>query len=296
MKIWILNNTKIDKYKDWENYFNTIFIPLLDKYSKDDDIVLHLGNIFNNSDFVSIKILNKLIDIFSKIAEKRAFYFLDGYDTELLKTIKRIDNTTIIDEPLSIDNIKFIPKKYNIIEHIDNDIVFINSQIEQSLLKNYKQKFYCGYYDLMMKNDNIINVGTPYQLNENSSSGIYVVDSKSLKQKYLPNKKSIIYKTIRITNLSQIDDLDSEFINNNNVSIEIDKSLIDDKKLKIDVLLNKYNFKAVSYINETDDDIELIDNSSLKMEDLLIEKIKNSDNKLLLSEFENIMKIYKERY
>jgi len=32
------------------------------------------------------------------------------------------------------------------------------------------------------------------------------------------------------------------------------------------------------------------------MEDLIREKIKNSDNPDLMSEFENIMNIYKERY
>jgi len=296
MKIWILNNTKLDKNKNWEDYFNTEFIPILKKYSKPDDIVLHLGHIFNNSDLVSVKSINKMLQNFSEIAQIRPFYFLDGYDSELLKLIKTLKNTHIIDTPTLLDNIKLIPKRFNVIEYIEGDMIFLNSQIDQSILEKYEQQFYCGYSDLRIENKNIINVGTPYQLDKKSSSGFYIVDSISKKHKYMLNKNSEQFKTIRITDIKQIEDLDTDFISKNNISVEIDKSLVDDKKIKIDVLLNNFNFKSISYINDSEEDIELIDNSSLKMEDLLLEKIKNSDNKKLLSEFENIMKIYKERY
>jgi len=295
MKIWILNNTKIDKKSNWENYFENDFIQKLEKYSKEGDIVIHLGHIFNNSEIISVKNINKMLDIFEKISSLRTMYFLDGYDTELLKLIK-LNNTIIVNEPLLIDNVKIIPKKYNIIEHIEGDIVLINSQIEQSILENYQQDFYCGLYDMKTEYKNITNVGTPYQLGEISSDGFYVIDATTKKKKYFQNNTDIKYKTIRITDIKQIDDLDKDFINDNNISIEIDKSLVEYKKIKIDVLLNNFNFKKISYINDEEDEIEIIDNTSLKMEDLLIEKIKNSENKNLLSEFENILKIYKEKY
>lgn len=297
MKIWVLNNTKIDKNKNWEQYFNTIFIPNLTKYSKDGDIVLHLGHIFNNSDLVNIKSINKLLSLFSKISKLRPFYFLDGYDTELLKLIKNIKNTTIVDNPLTINNVKLIPKKFNIIEHLENDIIFINSQVEQSILEKYNNyNFYCGYYDLNSEHKNIINVGTPYQLNKNSSSGFYVVDTLTKKHKYFNNLYSEQFKTIRLTDIAQIEDLDAVYINDNNVYIEIDRSLITENKLKIDVLLNDFKFKSISYINENSDDIDFINNSSLNMEDLIIEKIKETDNENLMIEFKNILKLYKEKY
>ena len=298
MKIWLLNNTKLDKYKDWESYFDDVFIPLIEKYSKDEDIILHLGHIFNNSDLIQTKLLNKTLSMYQRIAELKPIYFLDGYDTELLKLLKTNKNTIIIDKPFSINNIKIIPKKFNIIENIEktDNIIFINSKIDQSLLERYNDKyFYCGLYDMKKENNNIINVGTPYQFDINSSAGIYVVDTVNRKKKYIKNNKTIEYNILKITNIEQIKNLDKEYINNNNISVEIDKTLIEVKNLKIDVLLNDYNFKSISYINE-EKNIELIDSSSLKMEDLLKEKIKNSDNEKILSEFENIMKIYKERY
>jgi len=290
MKIWLLNNTKIDKYKEWEIYFNNIFIPLLEKHSKHGDIIIHLGHIFNNSELVQTKLINKSMLMFQKIAEITPIYFLDGYDTELLKLFKSIKNTTIIDSPISLYGVKLIPKKYNIIEYIDNEdkLVFINSQIDQSLLENYNNHFYCGLYNMKNEHKNIINVGTPYQFDNKSSSGIYVVDSITSKKKYIRNKISNEYNIIKITDINQINDLDSEYINNNNISIEIDKALIDEKKIKIDVLLNEFDFKSISYINDNVDDIELVDSYSLKMEELLTEKIKNSDNKNLLSDDINL--------
>jgi hypothetical protein len=291
VKIWILNNTKIEKNKEWEVFFKLEFIPKLKKYAKPNDIIVHLGQIFNNSENISVKLLNKFKNILSIMNDIIPIYFLDGYDTELIKLI----NYNIIDTPTIINECKFIPKKYNIIEHIDKEIVFINSQVDTNILNKYTQVFYCGFYDNRVEEKNIIQVGSPYQFDNTSGSGFYIIDVKSKKHKYFENNNNIKFQTIKITNIEQISNLDKEFIENNHISVEIDKTLIDDKDLKIDVLLNDFAFKKISYINN-DNTIDLIDNTSLKMEDLLLEKIKNSDNKNLLSEFNNIIKIYKDRY
>jgi hypothetical protein len=291
VKIWILNNTKIEKNKEWEVFFKLEFIPKLKKYAKPNDIIVHLGQIFNNSENISVKLLNKFKNILSIMNDIIPIYFLDGYDTELIKLI----NYNIIDTPTIINECKFIPKKYNIIEHIDKEIVFINSQVDTNILNKFTQVFYCGFYDNRVEEKNIIQVGSPYQFDNTSGSGFYIIDVKSKKHKYFENNNNIKFQTIKITNIEQISNLDKEFIENNHISVEIDKTLIDDKDLKIDILLNDFAFKKISYINN-DNTIDLIDNTSLKMEDLLLEKIKNSDNKNLLSEFNNIIKIYKDRY
>jgi len=297
MKIWVLNNTKFDKYKEWENYFENDFIPNLMKYSKPDDIILHLGNIFNNSEIINMKLINKVIDTFNKI--QVSLYFLDGHDTEFLNLIKNINHDfIIIDKPLKISSIKIIPRKFNIIENLEpsDELVFINSKIDKEILKNYNDKdFYCGGTDNLKISDNVVEPGSPYQFSSSKSNGIFIIDKASKKKKYLKNNVSKEIETLKITSLEEIDNLDKEYINSNIISIEIDKELINEKKIKLDVLLNDFNFKSVSYINDVEE-IELVDSSSLKMEDLIIEQIKNSDNKKLLSEFDSILKIYKERY
>jgi len=291
VKIWILNNTKIEKNKKWEDFFNLEFIPKLKNYAKSNDIVVHLGQVFNNSDNISVKLLNNFKAILSEISDIIPIYFLDGYDTELIKLI----DFNLIDKPTLINNCKFIPKKYNIIEHIESDIIFINSQIDKNILNKYNQQFYCGFYDNNIEEKNIIQVGSPYQFDNDSGSGFYIIDVKSKKHKYFENNNNIKYKTIKITNIEQIANLDKDYISKNHISVEIDKSLIEDKEIKIDVLLNDFAFKKISYIGH-EKDIELLDSSTLKMEELLLEKIEQSNNENLLQEFNNIIKIYKERY
>lgn len=296
MRIWTLNNTKFDKYKEWESYFYNEYIPFLERNSRENDIIVHFGKIFNNSELILTKNINKSIELFTIIAKIKPLFFLDGYDSELLKLLSYIDNITIVNEPKIIDNVKLIPKKYNIVKEIDSSkIFFINSQIEQTLLNTYDKVFYCGFYDIHKKNNNITNIGSLYQLNNESSAGFYVIDSITGKNKYIKNKTSEIYEIIQITDIKQIDELDKDYINKNNISIEIDKLLVVDQTIKIDVLLNDFNFKSISYINNSEE-IEMIDNQSLQMKDLILEKIKQSNNENLLPEFENIMKIYKERY
>ena len=79
------------------------------------------------------------------------------------------------------------------------------------------------------------------------------------------------------------------------MNVIVDKNLVDEKKLKIDVLLSKYNFKSITYKNDVEH-VVLEDGTSMNMEELIRDKIKNSDNPDLLSEFENILSIYKEKY
>lgn len=294
MKIWVINNTKFDiKNINSLEYFEQEYIQLISKYSFKDDIILHLGQVFNNSDNVNTKLLNNVINLFNKISNIIPLYFLDGYDTSLLKLFSDL-NFNVIREPLKINNVKIIPRKYNILEHInDEEIIFINSQIDQTQLKN--KLYFCGFYDKRSEINNIINVGSPYQFDKESSNGFYVIDTKTKKYKYFENKIIPVFDVIRITDIKQIDELDQEFINNNNISVEIDKILIDEKNLKIDFLLSKYNFKSIKYINDVEIDEKII-NSSLDINKIVLEKIQNTNDPEILKEFNKIMKIFNEKY
>jgi len=297
MKVWILNNTKFDKNVDYNLYFETEFIPLLKKFSKDGDILVHLGNIFSNSDTINIKTLNNVIKLLSDVSEIIPIYFLDGYDTELLKLLKQLKNTIVVDKPLSINSLKLIPKTFNIPGNIDivDKYIFINSQIDKDVLFGIDKNFICGFSDTILVEQNVTYVGSPYQFNKKSSYGIYVLDIESGKKKYFENNINSKFQKYRLTSIDQLESFDTEYIKNNEISIEIDKSLILEKTLKIEVLLNKFDFKSITYINDDNDD-ELIDNTSLDMEKLLLEKINASDNQDLAIEFKKILELYKNKY
>ena len=296
MKYWIINNTNFgykNNSSEWFNtmldYFDNYFIPFIQKNSKPSDKLVHLGNIFVSYESVKISQLLTIKELFVKLNNILPVIILDGYNEK--SGISKLLDVKVVDNVSDIDGVKFISNK-NPLEYINNDsIVFTNNRIDTQLLKRYDTLFFCGYHNEHKEDENIINVGCPYSLEKGMDGGFYVLDVETRKYKYVKNTYSPSYQVITITDISQIDEIDSEFVNKNNVSVVVDRSLVDDKKIKIDVLLSKYNFKSVSYTNEVVE--EVADGTSMNMEDLIREKISSPD---LLNEFENILRIYKEKY
>jgi hypothetical protein len=302
MKIWFINNTKFGYKNNCKktsemmfDYFYNFFIPFIKKNKGIDDILIHSGNIFSSIENINVTILIKVVELFKTISEILPIYIVDGYNER--NDITKLFDYTIIKNNQTINNIKILKK--DILNNIDksDNIILINSTINLDLLKDYcEQLFFIGLYDEHSKNDNIITIGSPYQLEKTDTNrGFYVIDPFSRKYKFIKNTHSPQYKTITITDISQIEDLNQDDIKYNNVDIVIDKNLVLDKKIKIDVLLNKFHFKSVSYINDNVDLIE-VESNSLKVEDIIKTKIIELDDPEVNAEFENIMNIYKEKY
>ena len=306
MKLWILNNTKFgykNNSKEWSknmiDYFENFFIPFIQKHAKPGDKIIHLGNIFNTTENVNIPLLLTIDNLFVKMSEIIPVILLDGYNEK--SGISRLFKKTAIENmwyPSKLDNVQTISINDKPLDYIKGQsVIFLNSRIDKNVLKKFPETlFFCGFHDNRLEEDNVIHVGAPYQFdNTSADKGFYVVDTDTLKYKFVKNNFSPKYNTITITDISQIEDIDPDFVEKNHVSVVVDKALIEDKKIKIDVLLSKYNFKSVTYTNDVEV-IEEMDSSSMNMEDLVREKIKNSDNPELMSEFETILNIYKEKY
>lgn len=300
MKIWLLNNTKFGYHnnsEEWLNnmidYFEQSFIPLIKKYAKPDDIILHLGNIFYNAELIKTSTLIKIKILFETISDVVPLYLMKHKNDKEIHYFFNYKNIKVISDNYTHNGINYITS--DLISQLnDNNLTFTNTKIDIELLKNYDNKIFCGHYDKRLEEDNIVLVGTPYQLNNKSlEKGIFIVDSKTGKYKFMKNKFSPKYKELIITDIKQIEELDIEDISKNYIDIVIDRKLVDDKQIKLDVLLSKYDFKNVSYINENQE-VEIIDNESLDIEDLVREKLKDKDN--LMGEFENIMRIFREKY
>ena len=249
MKYWIINNTKFgykNNSKEWIkiqfDYFENFFIPFLKKYSKPNDKIIHLGNIFNHSEVISTNILMKTFDLFQTLNSILPLIILPGINDK--NNINLLFNTNIDNSIKHIQNIN----QYN-----NEKLVFINNRIDTDILKKHNSLIVCGLHDERNEDVNIIKVGSLYKFDNNDDRGFYIIDSETNKYKFVKNIYSPNHNTIKITNIKQIDEIDVEFVKNNNVDIIIDKSLIDDKKIKIDVLLSKYDFKSITYITRLND-------------------------------------------
>ncbi|MCK9416414.1 hypothetical protein M0Q97_07135 [Candidatus Dojkabacteria bacterium] len=299
MKIWLINNTKFgykNNSKEWSknmfDYFNNIFIPFIEKNHKSGDILVHLGNLFYSTENVNISILLQVNELLNKLNKILPVYILPGYNES--SNITNILNIQTITK--QIDNVSFVPQTKNILQNINNDIIITNSKIDISILEKYSDKlFFIGNHDNKEEINNIIKIGALYQFEDtDNDKGFYILDTVSKKYKFIKNNYSPQYSKIIITDISQIDNIDIDYVNKNNVDLIIDKSMISDKNIKLDVLLSKFNFKSITYTNDIQK--EQMDDISFNMEDIIRERIEKTNNADLIKEFENIITIYKEKY
>lgn len=302
MKIWLINNTKFaynnsdESFNIAYSYFKDYFIPTIQKYSKPSDIVVHLGNVFHNSTLIKTSNLIKIKMLFEEISDIIPLYMMVNKNDKDIHYFFNHKNIKILPDFYKESNILFISN--NFIDHIsninNNDIIITNCKIDIEILKSYPNLIMQGYYDYNSINENIIRLGTPYELTKNiSNCGIYVLNNKNKEYKFIKNTFSPIYKIITINELSDIDKLDKDEINNNFVNLVINSNLVNEKSVKLDYLLSKFKFKNVSYSDSTKVE-SIIENETMNIENLVIDKIKN--NKKVLDEFNNIVRIYKEKY
>jgi len=320
-KLWLISNTKFG-YKnnniEWRNmmieYFEQSFIPFLEKNYKEGDKLIHLGNLFYNADNIPIDTLNIVMNLIEKISNIIPLTFLVGYHDipnsyknnsyNSMNIFKYNKNITIIDKAKIIDNIMFMPWTKTPIRELNENVCkyvifnsdYLNYNADLVRKKLIDKKSFCGFYDDYLDDGEIIRLGAPYQLEKtNFNKGFMVIDTEKDKKIFIPNKFSPTFKTITIRSEDEITQLDANDVKYNHVNLVVDQSLIESKKLKLDILLSKFDFENVTYVGEKQS-IEPIISDSMNIIDICREKVKQTDNQDIIDEFERIVKLKEERY
>lgn len=308
MKVFIISNTLFGYKGINENqlyYFNNIIIPFLEKNVKNGDIFIHGGNIFNNRKNVSMDIIHDVMEIFEKISNILPIYIMKSSNDDLsILLLKRIKNINIINEKTKIDNITLIPYNIQIDKEKNNVIIFNHNYYNNpDTYKNILSDSYiniCTYNnDYPIKDDNIINIGSPYELNKNDKNkkGFLVIDTDKKKHKFIENKHSPKFIDI---NIDKIEDINELKINEKDyIHLYVKESIIDKKENlnKLNLLINKYNFKNITYLNDnnTKENNIKLDNDSFNIKNLINDYLEKN-NLNFENELNNIYKIYSEKY
>lgn len=324
-KIFIISNTNFNiaknlSTKEWlknmDYYFYNEFIPYLTDTVEPNDILIHLGNLLYKTKTIDLTVLKFIQELFNNISKTLPVYILEGENDKFISNILiNNENIEIINQPKEIEILlgqRFAMLPINTkIEQFDgfqSDYCFFNFDYLNSPKKDiivnklkFFQKCYNGYYDKNSVTANIKNLGSPYNIEKDDKKGFIVLETHTNKDKFILNKYSPNFKKISLEKDSDIDNITHEIFKNNYVTLNINKKLLLDNKLKIEMLISENNIVNITYsddeiLHDKEEILELSE-SSLSLNEMVIDYIIQSpseNKKRILQEFNNIVKLSKK--
>jgi DNA repair exonuclease SbcCD nuclease subunit len=268
-RIWFLSDTHLgvkNNSNDWidvmSSYFYEWFIPLVKRNYKQGDILIHLGDVFDSRQSISLKVLNLGISVF----EELSLIFTDGIyvmagnhdvwnktsnDINSLKSIKWIPNVNIIEEPLSMrildKNFLLMPWRKDheaesefLEQSVPHDVLCCHADIRGLKFNKFTRvetgasveefdkfkKVYSGHIHYAQKSGNVNMLGSPYEITRSdmdNQKGVTLLNVSDLKETYFPNDFSPKFKRFYFTDILESTQEDLEpLFANNFVDIMID--------------------------------------------------------------------------
>jgi calcineurin-like phosphoesterase family protein len=368
-KIYLLADSHIglgypNKTEKWfkvhQEYFSDFLIPTLKEKVKSGDIIIHLGDLFDNRNVIPINLLNYGMDVVEEISKIAPFHIIVGNhdcwskssdEINTIRPFKWIPNVFIYDKTsqLEIDGTKlclmpYIEKRLDQINLInsnkDCDYLFChsdlngcrmhltsvghrnNDKIDVDDFKTFKRVF-SGHIHIRQINTNFEFIGSNFQMDRNDygdQKGITILDLNSGKTEFIPNLVSPEFKKVRVESEEDIENLETLVGTKDYIDLYISNNLlINNRKLrrKLEILLETNTFTSIEYIdditnkleegeevdineeiNEENLDISIqLDYEDYVKEYILKQKYDNDKFKSgILSEYDNIINIYKENY
>ena len=334
-----------------KSYFYDWFIPYLKNIVKDNPnyFLAVLGDVYDDRKSIDINVNDMAIDIFEILGSILPVYIINGnHDLSKktnkgntsLRTLSNIDGVTIIKEPTLL-KIKFNNKILsNIIaipylgDHAEEnkvllkysektDYAFMHTDISQMKFDNgmtivgavdsslYKGKILSGHIHKRQELNNVIYIGSPYQLKRSdigNIKGIYSLDFKTKDISFYENNFSPIFHKILIEDFLKLGNVErNEFLNNNYNDILIDEAnlrkykmtniydianLSNAKRVMIVVIKSKHDisvdnekdYKELSIeelINESINQLDIDDKSKERLINISSTYIKSAENEQL---------------
>ena len=274
-KIFLIGDTHIglgypnnvDKwYKIHIEYFRDFLIPLLKREVSDGDIIVHLGDLFDNRNIIPINLLNFGMDIIEEISKIAPLHIIIGNhdlysksasEINSIRPFKYIPNVEIYSSPrilnynnLNILMMPYIEKRVEQIKVIEDnkncDYLFChsdlngckmhlnsvahrnNDKIDIDSFKSFR-KVRSGHIHLVQTNKNFTFVGSIFQMDRNDigdQKGIFVIDTENDTEEFFPNTYSPVFRKFRVTNEESIDELDTLRESKDYIDLAISNSLL----------------------------------------------------------------------
>ncbi len=250
------------------DYFTLFFIPEVKKRWKKGDKIFILGDLFDNRNYLSLRIISYALDLFEQF-EKEEFDIVilggnhdyrNNSDSEhtSLRILERHPNVQIVKEPISYKfsnkNILLMPwvgnhkAEHEILKKWANkvDYLFCHSDLRGAktnmrtvlthglTVADYVAfpKVYSGHIHIYQQLENFKFLGNPFHMDRNdkgNKKGLTIIDFDTDTEEFIENNITPEYKTIEITKESDLEKLDR--------LIKID-NVLDEKDNFIDIVIN----------------------------------------------------------
>ena len=213
-------------------FFYDWLIPYIGETKGPDDVLVVLGDVFENKHFLNVNILNAAMKVFEDlskvipihvIAGNHDIYYLHDNEVNSVDLLRRIGNDVNVyskdpvvkdwgggkflmlpwnSKPDSIENtLSELSDDHYIVAHMDiQGMHYDNSRpihtgIGKKPLRRFK-RIYSGHIHWRQEDGNILYVGTPYQTERSdrgNDKGIYVLDMDTETETFVPNDASPKY-------------------------------------------------------------------------------------------------------
>lgn len=235
-------------YKIHQQYFSEFLIPLLKEKVQEGDIIIHLGDLFDNRDIIPIEILNYGMNIVEEISKIAPFHIIIGNhdlwtrshsEINSVRPFKYIPNVYVYDKTTQIDYnglklclMPYVESKEEQVELIKQnkncDYLFCHSdlngcrmhltsvahknknKIDVEEFNNFK-RVYSGHIHIRQISKNFEFIGSIFQMDRNDMNdrkGITILDTDTEETQFIPNEISPEFKKVYLLKEDDIDKLD----------------------------------------------------------------------------------------
>lgn len=270
--IYQLNLTKWIKRQ--EEFIYDFFIPLIKKEMKPGDILIHLGDLYDNRSYIDIKAMNFAEKVVSDISDIIPFHLIVGNhdmynkssgDINSVNLFKYMKNVKVYNSPTVLDLngkkcvlmpwINSTKKQIEIINKFKPaDYLFCHSDLngckmhmnsvshmskDRIDLKHFRafNKVYAGHIHIVQDQDNFTFVGSPMQYDRGDykdKKGVFILNVENGTHEFFENTVSPVFEKIEI-----IKDEDLELLENVNFDNYVDLKVSNNLLIKNNKLRRK---------------------------------------------------------
>ena len=274
MKVYMITDTHFGIYLNnldkWMNMMESTFynyvIPYLKENAKPGDILIHLGDLFDNRTSLPIIIINKVEKILKEISDILPTHIMVGnHDLwnkgsnevnsvrmfgYMNKNISVYENTTTIDiEGQKLVLMPWVEKRLDMIKELNSnpgDYLFCHSdlngcrmhlnsvahrnadKIDVENFGGYRDVF-SGHIHITQQNKNFRFIGSLYQMDRNDTGdqkGITILDLNTGEVGFHKNDYSPVFRKFRVITEEDIDGLDAIKDTKDYIDIAISNNLL----------------------------------------------------------------------